>query len=166
MPSPSRLSALGASALRAAWCAIPLACACRTDELPGHYWDVTTDGVENLCTGGGADYHEEFEYRGVFEGNDLTLAIGEDIFATGTIEGCSVSYDSLAWSDYREGKEIKWQIAGTARVNVGGAGGCVEGTDWEGTETFIVTESAHPDVSPGCTYTLNVSGTYLREVAE
>ena len=42
-----------------------------------------------------------------------------------------------------------------------GGGGCGE-KDWEGTETFLITESAHPSVAAGCTYTLEATGTWLR----
>ena len=141
-------------------------CGCGTAELPGDYWNISMVGADNGCTGGGADYSAEYEYRVLFEGNDITLAIGEDIWATGIVEGCTLSYTSLVWSDYREDLEIEWEILGTSQVNVGGGGGCVDGTDWQGTETFIVTTSAHPDVSPGCAYTLEVTGEYLKNVPD
>lgn len=134
---------------------------CGGKDLPGHYWNVTVDGSDNQCTGNAADYHNEYEYRLVIDSNDVQVAIGEDVFATGTIEGCTVSYASLAWSDYRDDLEIQWEILGVARINVGGGAGCVTGSDWEGTETFLITESAHPDVQPGCTYTLTATGTYV-----
>jgi hypothetical protein len=138
---------------------------CGAGELPGQYFDVSASGAENLCTGGGTAYSDKFEYRVVIAGNSLQVAIEDDIFATGTIEGCSLSYTSIAWKDYRDDFEINWQILGTARANLGGGAGCVDGTaDWEGEETFIVITSAHPEVSPGCTYTLDLTGKFLREV--
>lgn len=137
---------------------------CGGKELPGHYWDVVVEGSENLCTGNAPDYREEYEYRVLLEGNDIQVAIDEDVFATGTIEGCTVTYNSLSWSDYRDDLEIQWEILGSARVNIGGDKGCIPDRDWDGTETFLVTESAHPDVQPGCTYTLTVTGAYTHEV--
>ena len=137
---------------------------CGAAELDGQYFDVTANGVENLCTGGGAGYSESFEYRIIIAGNDLQVAIADDIFATGTVEGCSLSYTSLVWSDYRDDKEIEWQIVGSARANLGGGAGCVEGGDWEGTEQFIIITSAHEEVQPGCTYDLAMTGKFLREV--
>ena len=137
---------------------------CGGGELPGQYFDVTANGEENLCTGSGTGYTDKFEYRVVIEGNDLQLAIGEDIFATGTIEGCLLSYTSLVWSDYRDDKEIQWQIVGSARANLGGGAGCVDGTDWEGSEQFVIVTSEHDEVQPGCTYTLGMTGKFLREV--
>jgi hypothetical protein len=152
--------------MRKPWLAVPLLAlgGCGDKELPGDYWSIAVDGVENACTGGGAEYHQDYEYRVLFEGNDITVAIGEDIWATGVVEGCTLTYTSLVWSDYREDLEIEWEILGNSQVNVGGGGGCVDGTDWLGTETFIVTSSAHPDVQPGCTYTLDVTGEYLKNI--
>ena len=137
---------------------------CSGKELPGHYWDVVIEGTDNQCTGNAADYRGEYEYRLLIEGNDIQLAIGPDVFAQGRIEACSVEYSSLAWSDYRDGNEIQWEILGEGRINLGAGAGCVNGTDWEGVETFVVTYSAHPDVSSGCTYATTVTGTYKFEV--
>ena len=153
-----------ASAAIAATVLAAVGSGCGGGKLPGHYWDVKVSGTANECTGNAADYTNEYRFRAIIDGNDLQLAIKDDIFATGTIEACSVVYSSLAWSDYRDGNEIQWEILGEARVNIGPEGGCVNGSDWEGTETFLVTNSAHPDVSPGCTYTLSVDGTYQFEV--
>lgn len=138
--------------------------ACGSEDLPGEYWKVDVTGAENTCTGNGADYSESYEYRVIFEGNDITLAIGPDIWATGIAEGCTLNYTSLVWSDFREDYEIEWEILGTSLVNVGGGGGCVADGDWQGTETFVVDTSEHPDVQPGCTYSLDVTGTFLKTV--
>jgi hypothetical protein len=140
---------------------------CAEEELPGFYWQVTVEGDENLCTGNGIGYSENFEYRVIVDVDDASFWIGDDNWATGNVDGCNITYDSIAWSDYRDGYELQWQLTGDATVNIGGpAVGCVgtEGLDWDGTETFTITNSAHPEVQSGCTYTLNVYGTYLREV--
>jgi hypothetical protein len=149
-------------ALRSGWVVAVVGCGGK--DLPGHYWDVVVTGQDNQCTGNAPDYTEQYEYRVVIAGNDIEVAIGPDVFALGTIEACSVQYSSLAWSDYRDDKEIQWEILGEGRINLGNGAGCVADTDWEGTETFLVTNSAHPDVSSGCTYTLSVTGTYKFEV--
>lgn len=145
-----------------AWALV--AAGCSQEELPGEYFDVTAQGIENLCTGSGPAYNEKFEYRLVFEGNDLTIAMGEDVFATGLVEGCHVSYASLVWSSYRDDLEIEWQIVGSADIDVGGGGGCVTDSDWAGTEEYVIITSEHPDVSPGCTFTLDLTGKWLRSV--
>ena len=142
---------------------------CKKEELPGQYFHLNLKGAENLCTGNGTGYTDEFEYRLEVDGNDVSVAIGPDVWATGTVDGCTVSYTSLAWSDYRDDAdgnslEIQWVINGEARVNIGGGGGCVENDDWEGTEVFLITESAHPDVAAGCTYTIDTVGKWEKEV--
>ena len=141
---------------------------CGQQELPGNYFDVTLRGSENLCTGSGADHQESQTYRIQWSGNDVSLAIDDDVWATGRSEGCRIDYNSVAWSSYRDGHEIQWQISGTARVDAEGGTGCVEdaSSDWSGTETFIITGSEHPDVQPGCTYTLAVDGTFSQKIEE
>lgn len=150
-------------AVRAALLACVVLVGCSAEDLPGDYWTVTVTGSENLCTGNGIGYSEQFDYRLEIDGNDVAVAIGEDVWATGVLDGCNLSYTSLAWSSYRNDLEIAWQIVGASKINVGGQG-CVDEQDWEGTETFVITESAHPDVPPGCTYTLDVVGQYQRKV--
>jgi len=143
---------------------------CKQPPLPGDYFKVELRGEENLCTGNGADYSQSFEYRAEVDANDLSLAIDDSVWATGTIDGCDLSYQSLAWSDYRKDSqgnelEIQWVIQGTAKVNLSGPGeGCVENGDWEGQEVFLITQSAHPDVPAGCTYTIDVAGSWEKEV--
>lgn len=137
---------------------------CGNGTLPGHYFDITVTGTDNDCTEDPPGESERYEYRVELAGNDVSIAIGEAVFATGTVEGCEVSYSSLVWSDYRDDQEIRWQISGEARVDVSGGDGCVNGgQDWEGTETIVVVDSAHPDVSAGCTYTMDVTGTWLKD---
>jgi hypothetical protein len=141
-------------------------CACGGAELPGHYFDVRLEGAENGCTDEApGSYGEEFEYRLELDVNDATLAIGDDIFATGSLEGCQLNYTSLVWTSYRDNKEITWQIVGQARIDLGGGEGCVVGTsDWDGIEQFVVLSSNADDVSAGCTYDLTAGGTWSREV--
>jgi hypothetical protein len=157
------------TASRGAWSlGVALAIGCGQGDLPGNYFDVALTGSENLCTGGGADYAEKLTYRVEWAGNDVTLAVDDDVWATGISEGCRVDYTSVAWASYRDNYEIQWQINGTARVDAEGGTGCVEdgASDWSGTETFIVTSSEHPDVSAGCTYTLAVDGKFVEKVGE
>lgn len=140
---------------------------CNDGELPGNYWNISVSGAENLCTGSGTGYSENYDYRIELELSDATLFIAEDQWATGILDGCEISYESIEWSDLRDGYEIRWRLNGLADINIGGPGaGCVEqeGYDWVGTETFTVLSSAHPNVQSGCTYTLDVVGQWDREV--
>jgi hypothetical protein len=140
---------------------------CGEEELPGQYWDIGVQATENECTANGIGYNEQFEYRVLIDGNDATIAVGEDVFAFGTLDGCNLSYTSIVWTSYPDQYEVKWQISGEAQVNVGGAGGCVEGgSDWVGTERINFNASAHPAIQPGCLYTMDVTGTWVRNVEE
>ena len=42
----------------------------------------------------------------------------------------------------------------------GGDGCATDEDDWVGTETFHIVRSAHPDIDPGCTYTMDVVGDF------
>jgi len=139
---------------------------CTNADLKGHYWNIAIQGDADECTGGNAQYNDKLEYRVVFDGNDITMAVATDEFATGSTNGCSIVYESVIWEDTREGFDIRWQIQGSATVNVGGGKSCQpgNGTDWDGTETFEVVSSEDPDISPGCQYTLKLSGKYVEEV--
>ncbi len=139
---------------------------CKNADLKGHYWNISIQGDEDDCTGGSAKYGDKLDYRVVFDGNDITLAVAKDEFATGGVNGCSISYDSVIWEDERAGFGLRWQIHGSATVNVGGGKSCQpgNGTDWDGVETFEVISSEDPDISPGCEYSLNLSGKYVEEV--
>jgi len=154
----SLLTVLGAS----------FALGCAGEELPGNYFDVALKGADNSCTGGGATYSDRLTYRVVFSGNNVSVAIEDDVWATGIVDGCRLDYTSLLWATVRDGAEIQWKITGTARVDAEGGMTCLEepATDWVGTETFIVTGSAHPDVSPGCTYTVDTGGEFLEKLGE
>ena len=47
-----------------------------------------------------------------------------------------------------------------------GDAACGIASDWIGTEVFTVVSSEDPSVSPGCTYTVDVTGTFDREITE
>ena len=94
----------------------------------------------------------------------MKLSIEEDLWAQGTADGCLVTYQSIVWEDVIDEYTVRWQIQGSARVNVGGGQGCVEGKDWEGTESFLVLASDHPDIAAGCTYDITTSGTWIEEL--
>jgi hypothetical protein len=118
-----------------------------------------------LRAGDAADYADNLEYRVSLDINDATLSIGPDVFGTGTLDACGLTYSSLVWTSYRDNQEITWQILGDARIDFDGGDGCADaGTDWVGTETFVVLTSNADDVSAGCTYTVDVTGSFSRTV--
>ena len=146
---------------------------CGQEELPGQYWDITVQATDNECTANGIGYNEQFEYRVEIDGNNAIIAVhgsenedDDDVFATGTLDGCNLSYTSTLYTSYPDQSEVKWQITGAAQVNVGGAGNCVDeqGLDWAGTEQINFNASAHPAIQPGCLYRMDVTGSWVREV--
>jgi len=134
---------------------------CGEDELPGDVYEVELTGVANTCTAGGANYGETLQYRLELEEQDVRLSIGEDLWAQGTADGCVVSYSSIVWEDEVDGYLVRWQIFGSARVNPAGGSGCVEESDWEGEEQFVVLATDHPDIQAGCTYDIATTGKYV-----
>jgi hypothetical protein len=139
---------------------------CGNANLKGHYWNLSLDGSEDDCTGAAANYKEKLEYRVMIEGNEVALAVEQDEFATGNVNGCSISYESVIWEEVRGDFEIRWKIYGSAVINVGGGQSCqpLNGTDWDGTEVFEVISSDDPEISPGCEYSMSLSGKYIEEV--
>ena len=140
--------------------------ACKAD-LPGFYWELEQSLNDDTCNAQPVSPPTDpFEYRLQFDVNDLVLAIGEDEFATGTVQGCVLAYETVVWPEDRNDYRLAWQMRGAATVSRGGTDGCPvdNGSDWSGTEVFTIITSEDPDLSPGCTYTVNLSGSYTKEV--
>ncbi|MEN0061680.1 MAG: hypothetical protein AAGA48_05985 [Myxococcota bacterium] len=137
---------------------------CNGEDLPGSYFDVERQGAENRCTGNGTNFRENLPYRLVRRGNEVTLAVGPDEFATGISDGCTINYNTIVWTSQRQGFAIDWQVEGEALVDPEGGDVCNKNGDWVGAETYSITNSEHPDVSPGCTYTVEVSGDFTMMV--
>ncbi len=142
---------------------VPLLVACNGDSERGHYFDITLAGADDECTSDPVSYEEKIEYRLVVDGQAIELAVGPDVFATGTVNGCELVYTSVLWTEDRGEARISWQIQGSARVNLDGGCPIESGGDWEGTETFEIISSDEPALQPGCEYGLDVTGTHLRE---
>ena len=135
---------------------------CGGGDLPGHYWRLNATTGDDGCNTS-TQYAEEFDYRLEIDVSTVSVAIGPDTFAEGQIDGCTVTYDSIVWTEVRPAGNIQWTLTGEATAQRGD-GACGISTDWIGTETFLVLSSEDPAISPGCTYTLNLSGTYEGEV--
>jgi len=141
-----------------------LTVACVEEELPGSYFDVERVGAQNGCTGNGTNFREKHDYRMELRGNEVTLAVGPDVWASGLADGCTVTYDSIIWTTQRDGFAIDWRVTGEAMVDPEGGPTCDEEFDWRGTETYFITNSEHPDVSPGCEYVVDVTGNHTLTV--
>ncbi|TNE90172.1 MAG: hypothetical protein EP330_08930 [Deltaproteobacteria bacterium] len=143
------------------------------EPLSGYAWEVTVNGGEpgfDSCNiGAETPYTETFDYVLDFSGADVSLGLlqGGEVFgfASGTLSGCDVSYETVIWQEQREGGEVRWQLVGEASVRQGGNDcNIADGLDWEGFEEITVIDSADPDVPPGCTYRMDATGTYSGEL--
>ena len=149
---------------RAAWIALIAGVAgCNGRNLPGHYWELDLSTADDACNNNTVAYSETLEYRLTFGVDDVTVAIGEDVFAAGDLDGCRVTYDTITWTETREAGDIQWTLTGEA-IAQREEGSCGIASDWQGTEVFTVVSSQDPAIRPGCTYTLNLAGRYIGEV--
>ena len=140
---------------------------CQEEELSGYEYRIQATGDENGCTEAPADMSEKFAYRLVLDGPNIELAVGEDMFATGSFEdqACKIVYESVVWEERHSGGEISWQLYGEAIVQTPGTD-CGEpdalagGLDWGGSERFILKSSTEEaGMAPGCEYTSTLAGT-------
>lgn len=139
------------------------------EDLPGFYWELEQAGVDDgdMCNATAVPPADELlEYRLEIDVQDLVISVGPDQFATGVVQGCTISYQTVVWPEERNDYEIAWQMTGSAVISRGGTDGCgpENGTDWDGTETFTIITSEDPALAPGCTYTVGLSGAYVKEV--
>ena len=140
---------------------------CDSQELPGSYFNVDRAGVavsQGNCAGNVMAFGERLQYRMDLRGNEVTVAVGEDVFAGGFAKGCEITYDTIIWTSVRDGFTIDWQVNGTADVDKDGGTVCNANVDWQGTEVYSIVNSQHPDVSPDCQYTVEVSGRHTKTV--
>lgn len=137
--------------------------ACGQDDLPGHYWELDVSTAADTCNSPAVGYGDSFEYRLEIGVEEVSVAIGPDTFATGTINGCTVEYDSVIWTEQRPAGEVLWTLHGEALAQRGD-GACGIASDWIGTEVFTIVSSADPAIRPGCTFTTDLTGTYVGEV--
>lgn len=135
-----------------------------TESGSGFAWSVDLSGIDDECNEPDAVYEDTLEFLMDFEGSAATLALGPSVFATGTISGCTVTYQSVVWPDERDGHALRWRLEGSATWRPGGtACNLEEGVDWLGQETVTIVDSEHPDLEPGCRYTMQTEGIYLGE---
>jgi len=149
--------------------------ACGPEEVPPDgTWAVTVSSalndegtaIDSTCIGDGesvATYQASYTYELYYDGDAVSLDIDGQAFAQGTRTGCSLSYESAIWLEERPAGLITWRIIGVADYR-GGSGGCDErfdeGIDWNGLETIEVVDSEDESITPGCTYNLDVVGTW------
>lgn len=152
-----------ATTRRAGTAAALLLMGCGEPQLPGHYWELDFSTAVDECNTPAVGSSDQYTYRLEFGVEEITVSIGADTFATGVVNGCTVSYESVTWTTARPAGDIQWTLSGEATAQRGDSS-CGIASDWIGQETFTVVSSADPGVRPGCTFTLDVSGTYVGEV--
>lgn len=144
-----------------------------SDPLRDLLGGTTRDGCET-STG----YAEAFDFHVLFDNQDVSLRIYDEEldefqqFATGSVAGCRLVYDSVVWSSPdRDGYNVRWQVTGDASWRVTSAScsenflGSKADYQWIGRETFTVVETDNPDTPIGCEYgPLLVYGTYEGQV--
>ncbi len=140
---------------------------CGEPELDGFIWQNTVTGKIDTChaEGEGTPYQEIMNYRLVFDGSYVELALDQNTFASGTISGCEIQYDSVVWGEIVDGYEVRWLLLGEGIFRQGGSACSIDvGLDWDGEETFEIVYSEHPDLAVGCEYIMSVQGQYLGPV--
>jgi hypothetical protein len=140
---------------------------CKDEELPGLYYDVELVSAVDECNTPTVGYRESFEYRIVFDGGNVEVSVGDDLFATGATkdgQGCAIEYQSTVWQENREEGQLRWRILGEADIGFGTVCSVDGSKDWKGEETFIILSSEDETIRAGCEYTLASEGKFLREV--
>ena len=139
---------------------------CGDSEEGAYQWEVEVTAITDLCNPAPVGYQETFTYSLYFNGSATDLRIEGESFATGEISGCSLTYASPIIGETRGDPDssiwVKWQLEGEATIRQGGSACELEdGLDWEGTEVFEILSSDDTGLEEGCTYTMEVKGTYL-----
>lgn len=139
-----------------------LSAGCAADE-PGHYFEIDVVESNNGCTESDRRHTESFELRLVTNGPTATLFVDGSTFATGSISGCSLSYQAPVFTEARPGGHVvRWTLFGQATLNRGD--GCDAGDGWEGTETIRVSSSTDPSIERGCAFEMTTSGSWIGQV--
>ncbi len=141
-----------------------LACA-EAPSLPegADRYDVTVTATDDTCHDTMEPYEERVDYAIFLRGRSADLYVGEQLFATGAIDGCDLSYQTAVYNnDTQSDGNVKWRLFGTATLDRGDDS-CVDGeADWEGEEVFEVVDAPSDTIEPGCTYTLTTTGVVVR----
>jgi hypothetical protein len=133
-------------------------------EDPGFLWSVEVVGASDTCHDPPVSYNgqKDFDYVLHYVGADVTIDLDGETMARGQISGCDIFYQTVVWGEEDDdGFEVRWQITGDALFRAGGTScNLDEGVDWLGTEVFTIVSSEDPGLEVGCTYQLNMQGTY------
>jgi hypothetical protein len=101
-------------------------CACSdTPQLDGGRTDCKV--TDSSADGGAREQFkrssETFTYGLFRDGDSASLRIDGEDFASGTLLGCDLEYESPVWLDTRDGGDVQWQVS-SINVLVDPNGGC------------------------------------------
>ncbi len=126
-------------------------------------YDVTVTATDDTCHDTLVPHEEHVDYALFLRGRSADLYVGEQLFATGAIDGCDLTYQTAVYNnDTTADGNVKWRLSGSATVDRGDDS-CVDGdADWDGQEVFEVVDAPSDTIEPGCTYTTTTSGVIVR----
>ncbi len=170
---------------------LSLGCTGGGEDESTYNWEVKVTSVDNTCTEDNSGTVERFVYELDFAQGSLTdLHIEGERFATGSLTGCRLEYQSqVVGEPDRAGGSIQWVLSGEAIERTGGDTCDIEDhtadtladwgivdaddvdnyldghepseLDWIGWESFEIVASEDESIAVGCTYDLLVAGVYL-----
>jgi hypothetical protein len=147
--------------------------ACQESRVPADadHFTVTVTATSDTCHPDASEgYEETFEYAVFFaDAQRAEVYVGEELFAVGTIAGCTLSYQTVVFGEETEADgNVKWQLFGEAQFDtVPGADACVDGEDdWLGEEVFEIVSSVDETLEPGCQYVTETRGKAVAAPAE
>lgn len=142
-----------------------IACATGSSVPEDAIWyavDVVATGVDDSCglsqEQKDAGYADSYLYAVAFDGSSATIYIDDNVFASGTISGCNLTYETVEFGQERDTGDVKWILHGEAKVDGASGGSCVDEGDWAGTEWFEITDSEDDNVQVGCEYDMATTG--------
>ena len=121
---------------------------------------ITVTATKDECHPAATDgYEEKFTYFIALDGSSASIYIDEQLFASGIVSGCSITYQTPIIGEESENDgNIKWQLFGQADFD-DGSDACVSGdNDWEGTEYFEIVSTENDTLEPGCEYQTDTVG--------
>lgn len=126
-------------------------------------YDVTVTGIgPDECHPGSTEgWTDTFQYAVAFDASSADIYVDGEPFATGTVSGCVLTYQTVVLLTERSSGNLHWSIAGQALID-SGDDSCAEaeGVDFDGTETIEIVESEDDTIESGCTYPMTVQGKY------
>jgi len=166
--------------------AIPLLISCgKEDASPDGIWKVTVSNEDSFCDDAlayanvpgstgmddvcGTDCEgvpervsRNYRYELYFDGESAEIRIDGQSFASGTLSGCDLNYESPVWLQKRGDGNVQWSVSGLDTTVQGSVDcGLPANLDWVGYEVITVIESDDPDLSPGCSYRMATVGEYV-----